>query len=73
MRKHLKCGYLFDGLSESFEADRTIVIDEDRTIHGYVMPVSGLRRFSVRKTPVRSCARPTNSTPSSRSKRAKYS
>ena len=35
-----------------------------RTIQGYVCPVSGLRRFSVRKTGVFSCALPTKTIPS---------
>ncbi len=33
MRKHLVCGHLFDGLSEEFEADRTIVVEDGRIVH----------------------------------------
>ena len=36
MRKHLICGSLFDGLGETAETDRTIVVDDDRI--AYVGP-----------------------------------
>ena len=28
MRKFLRCGYLFDGLSDDLKADQTVVIEE---------------------------------------------
>ncbi len=39
MRKHLVCGHLFDGLSEEFVADRTIVVEDGRI--AYVGPTAG--------------------------------
>jgi len=44
----------------------------ERTIQGYVFPVCGCRRFSVRNTVAFSWALPMNSTPSSSVKRARY-
>src|SRR4029077_6605889 len=44
-----------------------------RTIQGYVLPDSGLRRFSVRKTAVFSWALPTTTIPSDLLKRDRYS
>src|SRR4029077_17693653 len=44
-----------------------------RTIQGYVLPVWGLRRFSVRKTGVFSWALPTTTIPSDLLKRDRYS
>ena len=44
-----------------------------RTIQGYVWPVSGFRRFSVRKTGVFSWALPTTTIPSVPLKRERYS
>src|SRR4029077_10197453 len=44
-----------------------------RTIQGYVLPDSGLRRFSVRKTAVFSWALPTTMIPSDLLKRDRYS
>src|SRR5262252_3752498 len=44
----------------------------ERTIQGYFLPVVGFVRFSVRKTGVFSCARPTKSTPSFSLNAARY-
>ena len=45
----------------------------DLTIQGYFLPVSGLVRFSVRKTGTFSWALPINNTPSRARKRVRYS
>jgi len=44
----------------------------ERTIQGYFLPVVGFVRFSVRKTGVFSCARPTKRTPSFSLNAARY-